>query len=192
MEARNTLIALTILLFIATDTLAQKHGNDTNRGYAFESGNVVVGLGSGFVGYSYGRGKLGGAPIMLSLELGLHRYIGMGIYGGILDRNPKIGDIRYDMTIYTVGIRGQFHLFNLIDDIVKTNLRGDIIDVYAIAYIGMNQFESNITLPNKRTWYISGGFGGRVYPFKKAKGLGVFTEFSPVLMPWKIGLNFRL
>ncbi|MBL4587661.1 MAG: hypothetical protein JKX84_11495, partial [Flavobacteriales bacterium] len=191
MENRNVIIAFCLVLFLGTNAWAQKNQKDTDRGYAFESRNLVVGLGSGFFGYSYGYGKLGGAPLMLSFEYGLHRYIGAAIYGGLLDRNPKIGENSYDMTIYTVGIRGQFHVYNLLDDILKTDLRGDVIDVYGMLYLGMDAFRTSINLPNKRTWYISGGFGVRVYPFKKAKGLGVFTEFSPVLMPWQLGVNYK-
>ncbi len=128
---------------------------------------------------------------MLSMEYGIHRYVGAGIYGGLLDRNPKIGENTYDMTIYTVGLRAHLHAYNIIDDVVKKDLRGDIIDIYGIVYVGMDHFETNMNLPNKQTWYISGGLGIRAYPFKKARGLGLFTEFSPVLMPWQLGLNYR-
>ncbi len=190
MKTRLLLSIIGISLFTALSVNAQKKTKDTDRGYAFEGRNLVIGIGSGFIGYSYGYGKLGGAPLMLSVEYGIHRYFGAGIYGGLLDRNPQIGEKVYDMTVYTFGLRGQLHAYNILDDLVKTNLRGDVLDIYGIVYIGMDHFETNMKLPNKRTWYISGGLGVRAYPFKKARGLGFFTEFSPVLMPWQLGLNY--
>ncbi len=192
MRAKSILLSICISLTTVLSAHAQKNSKETDRGYAFEGRNFVISLGSGFFGYSYGHGKLGGIPVMLSIEYGVHRYVGMGIYGGLLDRNPKVGENTYDLTIYTVGIRGQFHIYNLLDDMVRHDLRGDIIDIYATAYVGMDAYKTDIKLPNKNTWYVSGGMGIRAYPFKRVRNLAVFTEFSPVLAPWQFGLNYRL
>jgi len=186
---RIVLLACAILFGLKTQ--GQGLRKDTDRGYAFEGRNFVVAIGTGFIGYSYGWGKLGGAPFMLSLEYGIHRYVGAGIYGGVLDRNPKIGENTYDMTIYTVGVRVHFHAYNLLDDIIKKDLRGDIVDVYGILYVGLDHYATNVSIPDGLAYYISGGIGVRGYPFKKAPSLGVFSEFSPILMPWQLGLNYR-
>ncbi|MFC2175630.1 hypothetical protein ACFLR1_01500 [Bacteroidota bacterium] len=191
MKAIYTILISGLFIFTCQPATAEKIIKDTDRGYAFDGRNFVVSIGSGFFGYSYGFGKLGGAPLMISAEYGIHRYVGAGIYGGLLDRNPHIGETKYDMTIYTVGVKAQFHMYNLLDDIVKKNLRGDIIDVYGIFYLGMDHYATNMSLRNKQTYYISGGIGIRAYPFKKAPGLGVYSEFSPVLTPWQLGLNYR-
>lgn len=191
MEKRITILTVILSLLLATVSFAQKKKKDTDRGYAFEGRNLVIQLSSGFFGDSYGYGKLGGAPLKLQVEYGVHRYVGLALYGGMLHRDPQLGEQSFQLDVYTGGLHVNFHLYNLVDDIFKKDLRGDIIDVYGTFTVGLDYFDTNLPLRNKYAYFFTGGLGVRSYPIKKAKDLGFNMEFSPILSPWLIGLNYR-
>jgi hypothetical protein len=191
METRNSILAITIVLLSSTFVFAQKAKNDLDRGYSFDGRNFVVSLNTGFFGNSYGYGKASGAPVLLSLEYGLHRYVGISLYGGMLHRKPVWGENAYKLDVYTGGGRINFHLYHLIDDLVKINLRGDIIDVYGNLAVGFDHYDTNLPVRTKYSYYITGGAGVRVYPIKKVQGLGFNMEFSTILSPWLLGLNYK-
>ena len=191
MEKRITILTVILSLLLATISFAQKKKKDADRGYAFEGRNLVIQLSSGFFGDSYGYGKLGGAPLKLQVEYGVHRYVGLALYGGMLHRDPQLGEQSFQLDVYTGGLHVNFHLYNLVDDIFKKDLRGDIIDVYGTFTVGMDYFDTNLPFRNKYAYFFTGGFGVRAYPIKKAKDLGFNMEFSPILSPWLIGLNYR-
>lgn len=175
----------------STHLLAQKLNKDLERGYAFDGRNFVVSHNTGFFGNSYGYGKASGAPLLLSVEYGLHRWVGISLYGGMLHRNPTWGENSYDLDVYTGGGRINFHLYNLIDDLVKINLRGDIIDIYGNLALGFDHYDTDLPVRTKYSYYITGGAGIRAYPIKRVKGLGFNMEFSTILSPWLVGLNYR-
>lgn len=191
MEKRITILTVILSLLLATVSFAQKKKKDTDRGYAFEGRNLVIQLSSGFFGDSYGYGKLGGAPLKLQVEYGVHRYVGLALYGGMLHRDPQLGEQSFQLDVYTGGLHVNFHLYNLVDDIFKKDLRGDIIDVYGTFTVGLDYFDTTLPLRNKYAYFFTGGLGVRAYPIKKAKDLGFNMEFSPILSPWLIGLNYR-
>ena len=189
---RNRTYIITIILsFAITFSSAQNKNKDLDRGYAFDGRSFVTSLSTGFFGDSYGYGKIGGAPLLLSFEYGIHRYVGASVYGGMLHRDPMFGEKRYQLDVYTVGARFNFHLYNLVDDIIKWNLRGDIIDIYGSFSVGMDHYDTDLPVQTKFGYYITGGAGIRAYPIKKARGLGFNMEFSTILSPWLIGLNYR-
>ena len=192
MEKRTLKITLLLLLIVGTVFAQKKRKNkDTDRGYAFEGGSFVISAATGFFGYNYGYGKLGGAPFKLTAEVGVHRYVGIALYGGLLHRNPVWGENSYQMDVYTGGGHLNFHLYNLIDDLTKKNLRGDIIDVYITGTVGFDYFDTTLPLRNNWTVYYTAGLGARAYPIKKASQLGFNMEFSNILSPWLLGLNYR-
>ncbi len=191
MENRNTFLTTFLALFLCANSVAQHTNADHNRGYAFEGRSMVVQLSSGFIGYTYGFGDLSGAPLKLQVEYGIHRYAGLALYGGMLHRDPQFGERTYQMDVYTGGLHVNFHLYNFIDDLTKKNLRGDIIDVYGTFTVGIDYFDTNLPLRSKYTYYFTGGFGVRAYPIKKAPRLGFNMEFSNILSPWLLGLNYR-
>lgn len=192
MENRYSIAPLIIAILLTTNVLAQKKKNkDSERGYAFEGKNLVVQLSSGFLGYTYGFGDLSGAPLKLQVEVGVHRYVGLALYGGMLHRDPVFGERSYQMDVYTGGLHTNFHIYNFIDDLTKVNLRGDIIDVYGTFTVGIDYFDTNLPLRSKYAYYFTGGVGVRAYPIKKAPDLGFNMEFSNILSPWLIGLNYK-
>lgn len=191
MENRNSVLAVALILISSTYLFAQKGSNDLERGYAFDGRSFVVSLNTGFFGNSYGYGKASGAPILLSLEYGIHRWVGISLYGGMLHRKPTWGENSYNLDVYTGGGRLNFHFYNLIDDLVKINLRGDIIDIYGNLALGFDHFKTDLPVGDRYSFYITGGAGIRVYPIQQVKGLGFNMEFSSILSPWLLGLNYR-
>ena len=192
MENKYSIAPLIVALLLSTNLTAQKKKNiDSERGYAFEGRNLVIQLSSGFFGDSYGYGKLSGTPLKVQVEYGVHRYVGLALYGGMLHRDPQLGEQSFQMDVYTGGLHVNFHLYNFIDDLTKKNLRGDIIDVYGTFTVGMDYFDTNLPFRNKYAYFFTGGLGVRAYPIKKAKDLGFNMEFSAILSPWLIGLNYR-
>lgn len=190
---KRILITLLLVCFSIGSISAQKRkrNKDADRGYAFEGGSFVISATAGFFGYNYGYGKLGGAPFKLTTEVGVHRYVGIALYGGLLHRDPVWGETTYQMDIYTGGGHLNFHLYNLIDDLTKKNLRGDIIDVYITGTVGFDYFHTNLPLRDNWTVYYTAGLGFRAYPIKKAPRLGFNMEFSNILSPWLMGINYR-
>lgn len=191
--ARKSLFLTIIYILIIGNTFAQKRRShkDENRGYAFESGSFIIGAATGFFGYNYGYGKLGGAPFKLTAEVGVHRYVGIALYGGLLHRDPVWGETTYQMDIYTGGGHLNFHIYNLIDDLTKKNLKGDIIDVYITGTVGFDYFDTNLPIRNSWFVYYTAGLGVRAYPIKKVRNLGFNMEFSNILSPWLMGINYR-
>lgn len=192
MEKRTFKLTLLLLLIVGT-AFGQKNrkNKDLERGYAFDGGSFVISAATGFFGHNYGYGKLGGAPFKLTTEVGVHRYVGIALYGGLLHRDPVWGENSYQMDIYTGGGHLNFHLYNLVDDLFKKNLRGDIIDVYITGTVGFDYFDTTLPLREKYAVYYTAGLGVRAYPIKKAPGLGFNMEFSNILSPWLLGINYR-
>ncbi len=191
METRKIICPLVLTILLVTNAMAQKKQQDTDRGYAFEGRNLVIQLSSGFIGYDYGFGDLCGVPLKLQVEYGVHRYVGLALYGGMLQRDPEFGEKVYKMDVYTGGIHVNFHLYNFVDDLTKKNLRGDIVDVYGTFTVGVDYFDTNLPLRSKYAYYFTGAIGIRAYPIKKVKALGFNMEFSNILSPWLIGLNYK-
>ena len=192
MENRITILALILTVALGTNIFAQKKQKDTDRGYAFDSRNIVASLDFSFISQSYGLGKMSGIPLMLSIEYGFHRYVGMSFYGGMLQRDVTFGDRTFQHDIYTGGGKLNFHFYNLIDDKIKKDLRGDIVDIYVNGTAGFDYFDSELKKGSKYAYYFTAGLGIRAYPIKKVPGLGFNAEFSSILSPVIFGLNYRL
>jgi len=187
-----TLIACICLLTCHAAAQQRKTHADHNRGYAFEGKNVVINASIGFFGYTYGYGKLSGIPFKLTAEAGVHRYVGIALYGGLLHRNPTWGERVYKMNVYTGGAHLNLHVYNIIDDLTNVNLRGDILDVYITGTVGADYFDTTLPLQNRYAIYYTAGLGVRAYPIPKVPRLGFSMEFSNILSPWLVGVTYRL
>ena len=161
--------------------------------HAFETRDWTGGIGTSFLTYSYGYGSyVQGAPVMISFEYGIHSYVGVSIYGGMMYRNPKIKEHRYEQYLYAVGLRVNGHFYNVLDDLINANLRSDIVDIYLSVSLGMDHMVTDLPINPKTVYYIGGGIGLRVYPFK-TKRVGVMTEIGHlVITPLLLGVTFKL
>jgi hypothetical protein len=192
MATQKCIIILIWFITIPFWAQSQHLKKESERGYAFDSQNVVVSLDFSFIGHNYGRGKMSGVPLMLSFEYGFHRYVGISLYAGMLQRNVQFDDRSKQHDIYTGGGKLNFHFYNLIDDKTKKNLRGDIVDIYINGTAGFDYFDSELKTGGKYAYYFTAGLGIRAYPIKKVPGLGFNAEFSSILSPVMLGLNYRL
>jgi len=161
--------------------------------HAFETIDWAGGIGTSFLTYSYGYGSyVQGAPVMISFEYGIHSYVGVSIYGGMMYRNPKINERRYEQYLYAVGLRLNGHFYNVLDDLINANLRSDIVDIYLSVSLGMDHMVTDLPINPKTVYYIGGCIGLRVYPFK-SKRVGVMTEIGHlVITPLLLGVTFKL
>jgi len=161
--------------------------------HAFETRDWTGGIGTSFLTYSYGYGNyVQGAPVMISFEYGIHSYVGVSIYGGMMYRNPKINEYRYKQSLYAAGIRVNGHFYNVLDDLINADLKSNIVDIYTFVSLGMDHTVTDLPINPKTVYYISGGIGLKAYPFK-LKRIGVMTEIGhSVITPLLLGVTFKL
>ena len=176
---------LTILFWIVLSLSHAQH--------AFETRDWTGSIGTSFLTYSYGYGNyVQGVPVMISFEYGIHSYVGASIYGGMMYRNPKIGECSYKQSLYAAGLRFNGHIYNVLDDLINANLRSDIIDIYMSVNLGMDHMITDLPISTKTVFYIGTGVGLRVYPFK-SKRVGIMTEIGhTVITPLLLGVTFKL
>lgn len=179
------------LCMSSTLGMAQRKKRSSDN-HAFQGRSLVTSLGFGFFGYSYGYGKVSGFPLLASIEYGVHRYVGVGVYGGMLHRKPVWGERQYKMSVYSAGIRINAHFYNVIDDLVKGHdLRSDLLDLYITGNVGADTFKSNLPIGDALAVLAGVGFGAKVYPFKRSKQVGFHIEFSNLLTPFLVGASYR-
>ena len=161
--------------------------------HAFETRDWTGSIGTSFLTYSYGYGNyVQGAPVMISFEYGIHSYVGVSIYGGMMYRNPKINEYRYKQSLYAAGIRVNGHFYNVLDDLINADLKSNIVDIYTFVSLGMDHTVTDLPINPKTVYYISGGIGLKAYPFK-LKRIGVMTEIGhSVITPLLLGVTFKL
>ncbi len=102
----------------------------TMNAQSFDAGDVLLtgGIGAGHYGYHVGPRSGIGLPVVMFVDIGIHQYVSLGPYVGALfkDNSSALG----------FGGRGSFHFWQLIDNHVNGDLRGDIFDIYGSAYAG--------------------------------------------------------
>ena len=156
---------------------------------AFNTGDYNASIGTSFVTYSYGYGgMMQGIPVMTSFEYGLHRYLGVGMYGGVMYRSPVINDYRYKQWVYSGGFRINAHFYNIISDVVESPISSDRIDMYLSINIGMDHTDTNLPIHTKTVYYVGIGFGLRAYPFKSQR-IGFIADIGHTVMtPMLLGI----
>ncbi len=163
------IIAGIFAIFLASNIQAQ----------SFDRGDVLLtgGIGAGHYGYHVGPGYRGfGLPVVLNVDIGIHDYVSLGPYVGALfkDASSAIG----------FGGRGSFHFWQLIDNHVSGDLRGDIFDIYASAYAGGEVSRYY----NDR--FRAGGILGARWFF--AQNLALTVEFGGPMSYFMVGMTFKL
>lgn len=184
------------MIFINQDAKAQAFGGKGSK-------QLLIGLGAnhhnGYFG-DYASPGLDGwhsasyGALNLQFEMGIHKYIGLGVFVGAefttnLDRgwyngNGYYGNYKnaYSGFAIPVGFFGNFHFLQLIADKTGKNF-ADKMDVYAGLAIGSGPAFANVKNKYQNTFNSRAGFllfgganvGIRFYPTEK---LGIFAELG--------------
>jgi hypothetical protein len=182
-------IIFTLAMAISFSSLVQAQ--------AFKKGDVMLspGFGLGLYGVGYGVGFA--VPVVFNADIGVHDYVSVGAYGAFWTKKWNYGfNDNYRFTSSHFGVRGSFHWWQLLDEKVNADLKGDKLDIYLTVWMGYNLRTAK--------WIDSGsgtnlGFGNRFqggaqlgmrYFFHK--NIGVFAEWGGTPSAYSnIGLSFK-
>lgn len=180
---KNLKLLVTVLLL--TFTVFSISAQDGDK--AFQKGNVMlsIGVGAGVYGHSV-NGLAFSLPFIFNADFGVHDYVSVGGYAGFW--TSKSGGNRYNST--HIGGRGSFHFWQLIDDKVDADMKGDKLDIYATIWLGYNLRKvdnSTILFANR----LRGGSQIGVRYFV-SNGFGFFLEVGGTPTSYSnIGLTFK-
>jgi len=163
-------LSLLILIIGVLDANAQSH----KQGDLFISG----GIGFGHYGYHTrpGRAVNIGLPLILNVDYGIVNYVSIGGYGGAL--------IKDNHTAIGFGGRGSFHVWQMINDIVAGDLKGDIFDIYVSVYSG-----GEISGVYRDRFRIGAILGARWF-FKE--NVALMAEFGGPMSFGNVGISLRV
>jgi hypothetical protein len=171
-------LLLTTLVIVPTEKMqAQAH----------EKGDIILSpfIGAGNWGY-YGRGYA--FPVGVNLDFAVHKYADVGPYAGVM--------LNGNYTGINFGARGNFNWWQLLDDKVAKDLKGDVIDLYYTLGFGYEVFTG---INNGYYW---GGRRGSINRFRWHSAMGIRWYFvprvalmaevgSPSLAPLHLGVSFK-
>jgi len=163
-------ISLLIVLITASGINAQSH----EQGNLFLSG----GIGLGHYGYHHRPGKAVGVglPLIVNLDYGIIDYVSIGGYAGSLFKDNHVA--------FGFGGRGNFHAWQMVNDLVAGDLKGDIFDVYVSVYTG-----TEISNVYTNRFRIGGILGGRWF-FKE--NIALMAEFGGPMSFANFGISLKL
>lgn len=170
-------LLFTSVVFISTEKLqAQAH----------EKGDIILSpfIGAGNWGY-YGRDYA--MPVGVNLDFAVHKYADVGPYAGVL-LNRNYSGINF-------GARANFNWWQLLDDKVAKDLKGDVIDLYYTLGFGYEIFTG---LNNANYWRRRDD----INRFRWHSAMGIRWYFAPrialmaevggaSLAPVHIGISFK-
>ncbi len=118
-------------------------------GQAHEQGDIALSPGISLGSYGFYRNSCDrfGVPLVLYADFSPHDYWSVGPYLGVF-----IGD----GAAFNFGGRGNFHLLQILDDNISSDLMTDVLDVYLSMYLG---FEATSHYCYKRN---GNAFRGRI------------------------------
>lgn len=154
---------------------------------AHEKGDVILSpfIGAGNWGY-YGGGY--GFPVGVNLDFAVHKYADVGPYAGVLVNSNYQG--------INFGARANFNWWQLLDDKVAKDLKGDVIDLYYTLGFGYEVFTGRV---KNNAW----GWNNRsINRFRWHSAMGIRWYFAPKialmgevggasLAPVQIGISFK-
>ena len=106
---------------------------------ALKKGDVMIspGMGLGVYGVGYGVGFT--VPVVLNLDIGVHKYVSVGAYGGFWTKKWNYGfSDKYRFTSSHFGARASFHWWQLLDEKVNADLKSNKLDIYVTPWLGYN------------------------------------------------------
>lgn len=145
-----------------------------------KQGDLFVSGGIGFGHYGYharpGRAVNIGLPLILNVDYGIVNYVSIGGYGGALfkDNHTAIG----------FGGRGSFHAWQMVNDLVAGDLKGDIFDIYVSIYSG-----GEISGLYRDRFRIGAILGARWF-FKE--NIALMAEFGGPMSFANVGISLRV
>jgi len=164
------LILSLVIVLMAVCADAQSH----------RAGNVFItgGIGGGHYGYHVGGpfSRSIGIPLIMNVDVGIMDYVSIGGYFGALfkDNRSAVG----------FGGRGSFHFWQLLNDKVSGDLKGDIFDIYGSVYTGAEVSGYF----NDR--FRAGGILGARWFF--TPNISLTAEFGGPMSYAMIGMSFKL
>lgn len=114
---------------------------------AFQAKNLNIDL--GYVIGSH-RGAFYSPGVMLSIEKGIHKWIGIGVYGGVQYNLAYLGwggVYGGNSLSVPLGATGSFHFYQMISDLVGKEIGSNKLDLAAKLSLGTRlDFENPLTL----------------------------------------------
>lgn len=165
---KKTLI-VSLLILTAWQVNAQSH----------RAGNLfaTAGIGAGNYGYHLGPFRSGfGVPLTFNFDYGIHDYVSLGAYGGFLFKDKSVAT--------GFGGRGSFHFWQLINDKVAGDLKGDIFDIYVSVYSG-----GEVSSLYTNRFRAGGILGGRWF---FSPNIALTAEFGGPMSYFMAGMTFKL
>ena len=166
--------------------------NNETYAQAHEKGNVIltpsIGIGNwGYYNWGYWGGRSYSFPVAFNADFAVHDYAGVGPFAGLLINSNYLG--------VQFGERGTFNWWQLLDDKVAKDLKGDVLDIYYSLGLGYEIFTNSEWGPG-----LSRGHWNR---FRWGSSMGVRWYFSeriglmgevgaPIAAPVQIGISFKL
>jgi hypothetical protein len=160
--------------------------NENIKAQAHEKGDIILSpfIGAGNWGY-YGRGYA--MPVGVNLDFAVHKYADVGPYAGVIFNGNYAG--------VNFGARGNFNWWQLLDDKVAKDLKGDVIDLYYTLGFGYEIFTGN----NAKNYW---GRRASINRFRWSSAMGIRWYFAPKialmaevggasLAPVHLGVSFK-
>jgi hypothetical protein len=169
-------LLLSTLVIVPTEkTQAQAH----------EKGDIILSPFIGAGNWGYYRGSYA-MPVGINLDFAVHKYADVGPYAGIV-LNRNYSGINF-------GARANFNWWQLLDDKVAKDLKGDVIDLYYTLGFGYEIFAGDYdrywgrrASYNRFRWHSAMGIRWYFAP-----RIALMAEVgSPSLAPLHIGISFK-
>lgn len=180
-EMKKYFVVLFLTLIIATASANNPtiHKNQT-QDQDF-TGTVLFGAGLylGYYGYDFlGTRSVSFPPMTAYLEYGFHEFITAGPFVGFGRWDYRYSSSDFAWSFYHFGGRGSFHLTNLINEVLGSEIDASKIDLYLTVTTGIEiRNYSSATFPDlyDNSWriFLGPNFGFRYY---LTDNLGLYLE----------------
>ncbi|MEZ4775179.1 MAG: hypothetical protein R3D00_18490 [Bacteroidia bacterium] len=165
---------------------------------AYEQGQLTVSPGIMFGGLGiYNSGA--GIPVVASAEYGVSDMLGVGPFIGYASYGYGVPGFRYRWTFSSVGVRVDFHYWELLEETLETDLNSEQFDLYVAALAGYRfaryTTSDGVTVGGNTFSYGDGAaiaitVGGRYYFNPK---IAVFLEAGRALFGLtNVGVTIKL
>lgn len=168
---------------------SNNQSNNSSQKRAYKKGDVLLGLsvGVGNKFFSYNNTfdeSFIKTPFLLNTDFFVHNNISLGVYVGYGRGNSFSGKTGST----NLGIRSNFHLWQMIDSATKKSLSSNRFDYYLSPYFGYNIRSAEFgSIDNRFQFGVSVGL--RFFITEK---IGLFTEFGSPTSITNFGLNIKL
>jgi hypothetical protein len=178
------IIAMKKMLFLLMSIVYMSLLPHKTKAQAHNKGDVILTPFIGLGNWGYYRGTYG-FPVGLNVDFAVHRYADVGPFAGVIINSNYQG--------INFGARANFNWWQLLDDKVSKDLKGDKIDVYYTLGFGYEIFPNTKNYWGKRSinrFRWSSAIGIRWYFAERIALMGEVG--APSLAPLHIGIAFKI